>query len=91
MLRLTKSQIDEFYDAGYVVRDVERLLLGEKVPLLRVLIPELVTTKNLKQFNKLINAPFSKSNEGVWPKISKYFNIKYSNTNQLPIPAGLGK
>ena len=77
------------FDAGYVVRDVERLLLGQKVPLLRVLIPELVTTSNLKKFDKLINAPFSKVNENVYPKISKYFSFRYSNTNQLPIPAGL--
>ena len=77
------------YDAGYVVRDITRLLLGEKVPLLRVLVPELVTTQNLSAFNTLINAPFSKSNAGVYPRISKYFNFRYSNTNQLPIPAGL--
>ena len=53
------------------------------------LIPELVTTATVKSFSKLINGPFSAANAGVFAKISKYFNITYSNTNQLPIPAGL--
>jgi ribose transport system substrate-binding protein len=72
------------YDAGIVERDMERLLLGKPVPPLRLLIPELVTTKNVKQIQALQSDPFSPANKDIFNKITAYYDINLKPGDPLP-------
>jgi hypothetical protein len=71
-----------------------RLLLGKRVPPLRLLIPQLVTTDNVKQVLALQSDPFNPKNKGVFNRITAYYNINLKpgdplpSANQRPVPEG---
>jgi hypothetical protein len=63
---------------------MERLLLGKPVPPLRLLIPELVTTQNVKQIQALQSDPFSPANKDIFNKITAYYDINLKPGDPLP-------
>jgi ribose transport system substrate-binding protein len=72
------------YDAGIVERDMERLLLGKPVPPLRLLIPELVTTENVKEVIALQSDPFNANNKAIFDRITAYYDINLKPGDPLP-------
>jgi galactofuranose transport system substrate-binding protein len=72
------------YDAGIVERDMERLLLGKPVPPTRLLIPELVTTANVKKIEKLQSDPFNPANASVFKRITAYYDTPIKPGDPLP-------
>lgn len=74
------------YDPGVIVNNMLRLLMGQKLPPTRVLVPGAVTVQNLASFQKLVNDPFSPVNANVFNSETLYYNTP--ETTENPVPSG---
>jgi ribose transport system substrate-binding protein len=72
------------YDAGIVVRDMEKLLMHETVLPTRYLIPELITSATVNKFIALQNDPFSNANSYVFNEITRYYPYHDTPTTVQP-------
>lgn len=72
------------YDAGIIVRDMEMLLMGQKVLPTRYLIPELITPDTVQHFLGLQNDPFNDANSAVFNQITKYYPYHDTPTTKQP-------
>ena len=61
------------YDAGVIVRDMEKLLMGQSVEPTRYLLAELVTPDTVGKFLQLQNDPFNNAYSNVFNQITRYY------------------
>jgi ribose transport system substrate-binding protein len=73
------------YDAGIVVRDMEKLLMHETVEPTRYLIPELITSATVNKFLALQDNPFSNANSYVFNQITRYYPYHDTPTTVQPL------
>lgn len=74
------------YDPGIIVRNIEQILMGHKLPPTRVLVPRLVTPATLAAFKTLSQNAYSLKNASVFDSVTQYFSSPETTKN--PIPSG---
>jgi ABC-type sugar transport system substrate-binding protein len=74
------------YDAVIVEMDMERLLLGEKVPPFRLQIPKIVTKENVDELLAILDDPFNPKNEYIYSEITTYLDTPWEPGVALPDP-----
>lgn len=73
------------YDAGINVNNMLHILMGDKVPPTRVLVPRLLTPAGLARFTALVSNPFSVKNAAVYKTITLYYKIPETSARPLAI------
>src|SRR6185295_19447565 len=90
MLRLNKSQIEEFYDAGYFVlpgvfRDAEIREIGDAFDRMRDIAVRLTEPQMIKGSYFVVND--HKINRIVWCGAAEPVLLRYSADERLTVPA----